>query len=112
MHRFLRLWRNRGWSMLDVDKALAMLKLGQQQPEEAIPAMKNTSSPTTCGAANQIVSCCFSTIAGSESDWPMITTPSTESASETSYETSCAHVRIEPRIENFDSDAQPPTMKP
>jgi len=31
---------------------------------------------------------------------------------EFSYETSCADVRIEPRIENFDSDAQPPTMKP
>ncbi len=41
-----------------------------------------------------------------------MTTPSTLSASETSYETSCAHVRIEPRIEYFDSDAQPPTMKP
>ena len=42
----------------------------------------------------------------------MITTPSTESASDTSYETSCAHVRIEPRSAYFDSDAQPPTMKP
>ena len=41
-----------------------------------------------------------------------MTTPSTLSASDTSYETSCAHVRIVPRIENFDSDAQPPTMKP
>ena len=42
----------------------------------------------------------------------MITTPSTLSASDTSYDTSCAQVRIVPRIENFDSDAQPPTMKP
>ena len=42
----------------------------------------------------------------------MITTPSTESASETSYETSCAQVRIEPSSEYFESDAQPPTMKP
>ena len=42
----------------------------------------------------------------------MITTPSTDSASETSYETICAHVRIEPSSENFDSLAQPPTMKP
>ena len=42
----------------------------------------------------------------------MITTPSTDSASATSYETSCAHVRIEPSSEYFDSDAQPPTMKP
>ena len=41
-----------------------------------------------------------------------MTTPSTDSASATSYDTSCAHVRIEPRIENFDSDDQPPTMKP
>jgi hypothetical protein len=46
------------------------------------------------------------------SERPSITTPSTLSASDTSYDTSCAHVRIEPRIENFDSDAQPPTMKP
>ena len=42
----------------------------------------------------------------------IITTPSTESASETSYETICAQVRIEPSSEYFDSDAQPPTMKP
>ena len=42
----------------------------------------------------------------------MITTPSTESASETSYETSCAQVRIEPSSANFESDAQPPMMNP
>ncbi len=42
----------------------------------------------------------------------MITTPSTLSASDTSYETSCAHVRIEPRSENLESDAQPPMMNP
>src|SRR5438046_1040661 len=48
----------------------------------------------------------------SESEPAMITTPRTESASETSYETSCAHVRIEPRSEYFDSDDQPPMMKP
>ena len=42
----------------------------------------------------------------------MITTPSTESASETSYETSCAQVRIEPRSAYFESDDQPPRMKP
>ena len=52
------------------------------------------------------------TISARLSERPSITTPSTLSASDTSYETSCAHVRIEPRIENFDSDAQPPTMKP
>ena len=61
---------------------------------------------------NQRVVCCLSTISVRLSDCPIITTPSTESASETSYETSCAHVRMEPRIEYFDSDAQPPTMKP
>ena len=33
-------------------------------------------------------------------------------ASEASYETICAQVRIEPSSEYFDSDAQPPTMKP
>ncbi len=48
----------------------------------------------------------------SDSDRAMITTPSTESASETSYETSCAQVRIEPSSEYFESDDQPPTMKP
>ena len=46
------------------------------------------------------------------SDRPMITTPSTLSAIDTSYDTSCAQVRIVPRIANFDSEAQPPTMKP
>ncbi len=42
----------------------------------------------------------------------MITTPSTASASETSYETSWAQVRIEPSSEYFESEAQPPTMNP
>ena len=61
---------------------------------------------------NQSVASCFETICVSCSDWPISTTPRTLSASETSYETSCAHVRIEPSSEYFDSDAQPPTMKP
>ena len=78
----------------------------------ATPAMKKTTRPTTCGAANQIVSCCFSTMSASESDWPMITTPSTAKVSETSYETICAQVRIEPSSEYFECEAQPPTMKP
>ena len=39
-------------------------------------------------------------------------TPSTLSASETSYETSCAQVRIEPSSAYFESEAQPPRMKP
>ena len=42
----------------------------------------------------------------------MITTPSTAKVSETSYETICAQVRIEPSSENFESEAQPPTMNP
>ena len=42
----------------------------------------------------------------------MSTTPSTERASATSYETSCAQVRIEPSSEYFESDAQPPMMNP
>ena len=42
----------------------------------------------------------------------MMITPSTLSASETSYETSCAHVRIEPSSAYFESDDQPPRMKP
>src|SRR5689334_3381677 len=74
--------------------------------------MKKTSRPTNCGAANGITSPCLWTMSTSESDWPIITTPRTASASETSYETSCAHVRIEPSSEYFDSDDQPPTMKP
>ena len=42
----------------------------------------------------------------------MITTPSTAKVSETSYETICAQVRIEPSSEYFECEAQPPTMKP
>ena len=61
---------------------------------------------------NHSVACCLFDDSCRFSDWPISTTPSTLSASDTSYETSCAHVRIEPSIEYFDSDAQPPTMKP
>src|ERR671917_73133 len=74
------------------------------------PPMKRTTKPTSCGTTNHIVASCFATISVSDSDWPMITTPSTLSASETSYDTSCAHVRIEPSSEYFERDAQPPTM--
>src|SRR5581483_12483125 len=65
-----------------------------------------------CGAANGRIFPCSWTISGSESDWAINTTPSTASASETSYETSCAQVRIDPSSEYFDSDAPPPTMNP
>src|SRR6202007_152459 len=78
----------------------------------ATPPIRKTTSPTNCGMKNHSVVCCLSTICCGFSDWPISTTPSTESASETSYETSCAQVRIEPRIEYFESDDQPPTMKP
>src|SRR3954465_3624632 len=72
----------------------------------------NTRNPTNCGMKNPIVACCLSTMSCRFSDCPISTTPSTLSASETSYETSCAHVRIDPSSEYFASDAQPPTMKP
>ena len=78
----------------------------------AVPPIRKTTRPTICGMKNQSVACCLSTICVRFSDWPISTTPSTLSASDTSYETSCAQVRIEPRIEYFDSDAQPPMMKP
>src|ERR1700758_4101572 len=78
----------------------------------AIPPSMKTTSPTNCGMKNHIVVCCLLTMSCRFSDCPISTTPSTLSASDTSYETSCAHVRIEPRIEYFDSDAQPPMMKP
>src|SRR3954468_6638340 len=72
----------------------------------------NTTKPTSCGTMNQIVAPCLLTMSTRFSDWPISTTPRTLSASETSYDTSCAHVRIEPSSEYFDSEAQPPTMKP
>src|SRR5882757_8727236 len=77
-----------------------------------MPAMKKITRPTNCGMTNGRNSPCRDTISGRLSERPSMTTPSTLSASATSYETSCAQVRIEPRIENFDSEAQPPTMKP
>ena len=58
------------------------------------------------------MSCCSSTICVSESDPDISTTPSTDSASATSYETIWAQVRIEPSSAYFESDAQPPTMNP
>ncbi len=70
------------------------------------------TKPTICGITYQMSAPCAATMSTSESDLAMITTPSTESASETSYDTSCAHVRIEPSNANFESDAQPPMMKP
>ena len=66
----------------------------------------------SCGAMNQIVACCCWTMSTSESEWPMITTPRTAKVSETSYETICAQVRIEPSSANLEWEAQPPTMKP
>ena len=71
-----------------------------------------TTKPTICGMTYQTSASWAATMSTSESEPAIRTTPSTESASETSYETSCAHVRIEPRSANFESEAQPPMMKP
>src|ERR671919_1319417 len=78
----------------------------------AVPANRKTTNPTIWGITYQTESACSATISVSESEPAMITTPSTESASETSYETNCAQVRIAPRSEYFESEAQPPTMNP
>src|SRR3954463_8639311 len=78
----------------------------------AVPPIRNTTSPTNCGMKNQSVACCFWTTSTRLIDCAIRTTPSTESASDTSYETSCAHVRIDPSMEYLESDDQPPTMKP
>src|SRR2546423_8214707 len=78
----------------------------------ALIAKKKTSNPASCGMKNQIVAPCLLTMSTRLSDWPMKTTPSTDKASDTSYETSCAHVRIEPSSEYFDSEAQPPMIAP
>ena len=68
--------------------------------------------PTACGTTYHQLPACRATMSTRESEPAISTIPSTERASETSYETSCAHVRIEPSREYFDSEAQPPTMKP
>src|SRR2546429_4824987 len=80
--------------------------------DSAVPAKKKQTRPTNCGAANGRNEPCLCTMSTSESDPLRITTPRTASASETSYETSCAQVRIEPSSENLLSLAQPPMMKP
>src|SRR2546428_3758396 len=76
----------------------------------ATPAMKKVRRPKSWGAAYQVLAICLLTMSTTESECAISTTPSTESASETSYDTICAHVRIAPSSEYFDSDAQPPTM--
>src|SRR6266516_7959082 len=78
----------------------------------AIIAKKKTSRPANCGMKNQIVAPCLLTMSTRFSDCPIRTTPSTDSASDTSYDTSCAQVRIDPSSEYFDSDAQPPMIAP
>src|SRR5712691_6970615 len=78
----------------------------------AIMAKKKTSSPANCGTTNQIVASCLLTISTRFSDCPISTTPSTDRASETSYDTSCAQVRMDPSSAYFDSEAQPPTIAP
>src|SRR5947207_13939896 len=78
----------------------------------AVPAARKTTKPTNCGMTYQIVCCCSSMICVRESEPAISTTPSTDSASATSYDTICAHVRIEPSSAYFESEAQPPTMNP
>src|SRR5918992_3334912 len=71
-----------------------------------------TTKPTNYGTTYHHVSSWAATTPVSESVCAISTTPRTLSASETSYETSCAQVRIEPSSEYFEREAQPPTMKP
>src|SRR6188472_589685 len=78
----------------------------------AVPASRKITKPTNCGTTYHQVPSWPATMSTSESDCAIRTTPSTESASETSYETSCAHVRIDPSSAYFESDDQPPMMKP
>ena len=78
----------------------------------AVPASRKITKPTNCGTTNQVSFACTWTMSTSESDRAIRITPSTLSASETSYETSCAHVRIDPSSAYFESDDQPPMMKP
>src|SRR5204863_7184812 len=74
-----------------------------------MPAMKKHTRPTNCGPASHWSWIWWLTMSLSFSECAVRTTPSTDSASETSYETICAHVRIEPRSAYLDSDSQPPT---
>ena len=50
----------------------------------AMPPNRKMTSPTNCGMKNQSVAACLSTMSTRLSDWPIITTPSTDSASDTS----------------------------
>jgi len=72
----------------------------------------NTTKPTSWGMTYQTSLSWAATMSTSDSEPAIRMTPSTESASDTSYDTSCAHVRIDPRSENLESEAQPPMMKP
>ena len=48
----------------------------------------------------------------SDSEPAIIATPSSDMPIAISYEMSCAAERIEPRNENFEPDAQPPSTSP
>ena len=67
--------------------------------------------PTNCGTTYQMWSWLL-TICVSESEPAVITTPTSDSPSETSYEMSCAAERIAPRNEYFEPEAQPPSISP
>ncbi|CAB4956638.1 unannotated protein [freshwater metagenome] len=71
------------------------------------------NAPTICGTRNQIPwSPCWSTIADSESEPVVITTPSRARPCAASYEISWAAARMAPRNEYFETDAQPPSRMP
>ena len=78
----------------------------------AVPASRKMTKPTNCGRTYHVSFACAATMSTRESDRAIMITPRTLSASATSYDTSWAQVRIEPSRANFESDAQPPTMKP
>src|SRR5215218_2754034 len=71
-------------------------------------ATMKMQKPANCGTTNHMSSC-DSTMLTNESEPAVITTPSSESPSDTSYEISCAAERIEPRNEYFEPDDQPPS---
>src|SRR6266480_1543445 len=74
-------------------------------------ATMKMQKPTNCGTTYQMEPC-LATISVSDSEPAVNTTPSSDSASDTSYEMSCAAERMAPRNEYLDPDAQPPSINP
>src|SRR5712691_3048277 len=113
-------YRSRGTDariQMKTDTNTKTLSTNQSGPSGAYgpcqpPKKSVTARPANCGTTNQIVAPCLLTISTRFSDCPISTTPSTDRASETSYDTSCAQVRMDPSSAYFDSEAQPPTIAP